>query len=450
MKKFLAIVKREYLKIVWAWTFLIATLLAPLIAVCFAFVPMLIFSISGNAVRLAIVDQSGQLATHVQASLAYGKKPSDDQKSIKDAVSQMQSPPDSKIKQSAQDLKTSFVIEEVKLNGKPIETVRAELNERIKNENLDAYLIIPQNFDGGQDFELLARNTNDFVMTSSIDNALNEAVRAQRLSKSNINPQQLDEINKSISLTTKKISEQGEQKDDSGTGFGIVFGLGLMIYITLAIYGQMVMSAVIEEKETKIAEVLFSSAKPFELMLGKLVGVGLAGLTQLSIWLGSAFGLGIFVALQANSLSFNFSVPQISPFVLVYFFVFFLLGFFIYATIFALIGSIVTTTQEGGQFALIPVLVLMMSLYSLVPVIRDPKSSFSFWASIFPFTSPVVMPARIISQTPQLWEIGLSIAFSVVAIMGLVWLASRVYRVGMLMTGKRATIPEVWRWIRQS
>lgn len=450
MNKFLAIVRREYLKIVWSWTFLIATLLAPVILVCFAFVPMLIFSIRGDAVKLAIVDQSEQLATHVQTSLAFDKKSEKAEQAMKDSLTKLDATPDEKMKRTTDQLVSSFVVEEVKLDGKPIETLRNELNERIKKETLDAYLIIPPNFDQNQDFEFFARNTNDFVMTSSIKDALNEAVRNQRLVKANINPKQLDEINKTISMTTKKVSEKGEENDDSGGIFAVIFGLGLMIYITLAIYGQMVMSAVVEEKETKIAEVLFSSAKPFQLMLGKLVGVGLAGLTQLSIWLGSALALAVFVVLQANSLNFKLPVPNISPFLLVYFFIFFLLGFFIYATIFALIGSMVTTTQEGGQFSLLPILILMLSLYSLVPVIREPNSSFAFWASIFPFTSPIVMPARIISQTPPFWEIGLAITLSILAIMGLVWIAARVYRIGMLMTGKRATIPEVWRWIRQA
>ena len=136
------------------------------------------------------------------------------------------------------------------------------------------------------------------------------------------------------------------------SAFVASFIIGLMIYITLAIYGQQIMAAVVEEKETRIAEILFSSAKPFELMMGKLVGVGLAGLTQLAIWIISALILVGFGLAQMSAAGMNISIPDITPLMVVYFFIFFLLGFFIYASIFALIGSMVTTVQEGGQFAI--------------------------------------------------------------------------------------------------
>lgn len=185
-------------------------------------------------------------------------------------------------------------------------------------------------------------------------------------------------------------------------------------------------------------------------MLGKLVGVGLAGLTQLAIWITSlvvlfAFGLSTFKA-----AGIPLSMPNITPLNIIYFFIFFLLGFFIFATIYALIGSMVTNVQEGAQFAMIPVFILLGSLYCMFPVIRDPNSDFSFWVSIAPFIASIVMPIRILGETPPFWQIALSIALNLLTIIALIWLAARVYRIGMLMYGKRATIPEVWKWIRQS
>ena len=223
-----------------------------------------------------------------------------------------------------------------------------------------------------------------------------------------------------------------------------------MIYITLAIYGQAIMGAVVEEKETRIAEILFSSARPFELMLGKLLGVGLAGLTQLTIWVASASALVGVLAVSFGGEELASSIPTISPLMVVYFLIFFLLGFFIYASIFALIGSMVTTVQEGGQFAFPPIMILLIGFYFSFAVVRDPNSTLSFWVSIAPFFAPITMPVRILAETPPFWQIALSIGINAVAIAGLVWLASRVYRVGMLMYGKRATFPEVWKWIRQS
>jgi ABC-2 type transport system permease protein len=146
----------------------------------------------------------------------------------------------------------------------------------------------------------------------------------------------------------------------------------------------------------------------------------------------------------------DLSLPDISPLIVVYFFIFFLLGFFIYATIYALIGSMVTTVQEGGQFAMFPVIILVIGFYMTFMVIRDPNSNLAFWVSIAPFLAPITMPVRILAEMPPFWQIALAILLNGFAIAGLVWLASRVYRVGMLMYGKRATIPEVWKWIWQS
>jgi ABC-2 type transport system permease protein len=184
-------------------------------------------------------------------------------------------------------------------------------------------------------------------------------------------------------------------------------------------------------------------------MLGKLVGVGLAGLTQLGIWVVSLGVLIAFLSTQGGSEIFS-SLPTISPLMIIYFLLYFLIGFFIYASIYALVGAMVTNVQEGGQFALPATLLLVTGYLFTFGVIRDPNSTFSFWLSIAPFFAPVIMPVRILAETPPFWQILLSMTVNVIAIAGLIWLAGRVYRIGMLMYGKRATIPEVWKWIRQT
>ncbi len=144
------------------------------------------------------------------------------------------------------------------------------------------------------------------------------------------------------------------------------------------------------------------------------------------------------------------SLPHIPAMMFVYFVLYFLLGYFLYATIYALVGSMVTTTQEGGQLALPIVLLLVAGFYLAFPVIRSPNSSLAFWASMFPFFAPITMLVRIVTETPPVWQIALSLAIGFATVVGLIWLASRIYRVGMLMYGKRATIPEVLRWVRQA
>jgi len=170
----------------------------------------------------------------------------------------------------------------------------------------------------------------------------------------------------------------------------------------------------------------------------------------LGIWIGSVLVILAVIASQTGMAELLPKMPVITPLMVVFFFVFFILGYFIYASIFALIGSIVTTVQEGGQFAFPPIMLMLIGFYFSFVVIRDPNSSLSFWVSIAPFLAPITMPVRILAEMPPFWQIALSVLVNGAAIVGLVWLAARVYRTGMLMYGKRATIPEVWKWIRAS
>ncbi|HKP46055.1 MAG TPA: ABC transporter permease, partial [Pyrinomonadaceae bacterium] len=213
------------------------------------------------------------------------------------------------------------------------------------------------------------------------------------------------------------------------------------------------LGAVVEEKETRIAEVLFSSVRSSTLMIGKLVGVSLLALTQLAIWIGafaliSLYGVGV-LASRGIDLG-DVHLPHLPGAFFAYFFLFFVLGYFIYASIYVLVGSMVTTTQEGGQMAMPIVFLLIAALYTAFPVMRSPDSSFAFWVSMFPFFSPITMVVRIVAHTPPFWQIALSLGIDVLTGLLLLLLASRIYRIGMLMYGKKASIPEVLRWVRQN
>ena len=185
-------------------------------------------------------------------------------------------------------------------------------------------------------------------------------------------------------------------------------------------------------------------------MMGKLVGVSLVALTQLTIW-GIAFsvfalyGVGVLA-----SQGMPTTIPNLPFSHYIYFGLFFLLGYFIYGTIYALVGSMVTTAQEGGQLAMPIILILVVSFYLFWPVSRAPDSPFSFWVSMIPFSAPVAMLVRIVTQTPPFWQIALSLVIGFSSVLVIMWFASRIYRVGMLMYGKRASIPEAIRWARQA
>ena len=450
MRKFLAVVKHEYKKVVLKWSFLIGTLLLPFLAACFAVVPAIIFSLKGEATRIIVVDPSGKIAPRLKLNLSPEKMMEKAQKAMKDSMTDLDASQEEKMRQNTAVFASGFRFVDFDSMRKSNEQTRRELAEKIAAGEIDAYLFVPENFAvENAVFEFRSRKSGDIIVNRPFREALNEAVRSQWLADAGISPEMQKLMSRNVNLDEKGLDEKGDEKDSEGTWIA-AFVIGLMIYITLAIYGQTIMGAVVEEKETRIAEILFSSARPFELMMGKLVGVGLAGLTQLGIWVVSATALISFLALQADFSQITASIPTITPLMILYFLIFFLLGFFIYASIFALIGSMVTTVQEGGQFAFPPIMILLVGFYFSFAVIRDPNSNLSFWVSIAPFFAPITMPVRILAEMPPFWQIALSILVNAVAIAGLVWLASRVYRVGMLMYGKRATIPEVWKWIRQA
>lgn len=450
MQKFLAVLKREYRKVVFTWTFLITTFLMPLIASMFVLVPILIFSLEGERTRIAVADENGKIAARLKENLAPERIAEKARRAARESLTDLTATQDEKMKRSAEQLGGSFEFVDYDASGKTEDRMRDELREMVTAGKLDAFLVIPSDISSpGAEFSYYSRKAGDFVVNATLQDALNEAVRSQRLADANISEQLVRDLSRTVSFSVKPISDTGEIKEQD-SGPWTAFIVAMLIYVVLAIYGQAIMSAIVEEKETRISEVLFSSARPFELMMGKLVGVGLAGLTQLGIWIATVLVFLTFGLVSAAASGLEITVPEITVLMVVYFFIFFILGYFIYATIYALIGSMVTNMQEGGQFALPPILLLLVGLYFCFAVVRDPNSAFAFWVSIAPFFAPIVMPVRILAETPPFWQIALAIVLNGAAIVGLTWVASRVYRVGMLMYGKRATIPEVWKWIRQS
>ncbi|MEZ5307486.1 MAG: ABC transporter permease [Pyrinomonadaceae bacterium] len=449
MKKFPAVFKREYKKVVFRWTFLVTTLLMPLIASLFVLVPMFIFSIGGEPTRIAIADLNGKIAPRIKESLSPEKIAERTEQAAKDSIKNLSPSQKQQLDQYGQQMGSSFEFVDFDTKRKTQSQIEAELRGMVSAKKLDAFLVIPASLESENlGIKLFSRKAGDFVVNSALEDAVNEAVRKQRLSDANIDDELLKKVGRRVDYEVVGLGQTGELKGSDEGPFA-AFIVAMLIYIVLAIYGQAIMSAIVEEKETRISEILFSSASPFELMLGKLVGVGMAGLTQLAIWIFSILAIVTLGAVSAFLADMEVALPEVSALKIIYFFLFFLLGYFIYATIYALIGSMVTSMQEGSQFAFPPVMLLLIGLYFCFAVVRDPNSTLAFWVSIAPFFAPVVMPVRILAETPPFWQIALAVVLNLATIIGLMWVASRVYRIGMLMYGKRATIPEVWKWIRQ-
>ncbi|HSB29259.1 MAG TPA: ABC transporter permease [Pyrinomonadaceae bacterium] len=437
MTKLLAVIKREWVQRVRARMFIVTTIMLPAAMGLFGLAPALVLSIdSGNPLRLVVVDGTGKLYSRLKTSLQGNDVGNEPEANVTTRANQI-----------ATGRRGDFILEEMYAGDRSEVELKSELDRRLAAKEIDAYLILPSDLLQTSRAKLFRGNTSDLISTRRIRDALDSSIRAQRLFDARVDSKTLNALSRSVDFETTRISNSGSERD-AGGGFALVFIVGFVMYITVLLYGQVVLGAIIEEKETRIAEVLFSSVKPFTLMLGKLLGVSLVALTQLAIW-GLAFGaFAVYGVSILASRGIPFRVPSVSPLVYVYFGLFFLVGYFVYATMYALLGSIVTTAQEGGQAAMPIIMLLVVSFYLFLPVSRNPDSSLSFWLSMIPFFAPTSMLVRIVTQTPPFWQIGLSLLIGLATAAILTWVASKIYRIGMLMYGKRPSIREVVRWVR--
>jgi ABC-2 type transport system permease protein len=416
--------------------FIVSTVLLPAVMSLFIAVPAIIVSIKTPPMRVAVVDQTGRMYPQLRQAL-FGDESQQDTQNAGDRGT------------GSRRNFARFVLEEVNATDQPVGVIRAQLDERLADRTLEGYVILMPDFLTTSKAEFINRIPGDVFSQQALQSAINRAAREQRLIDAKVDSKTRQDLLKPIQLQSIRTGTGG-QESNTGSTFALVFAIGFIMYLAILMYGQIILGAVIEEKETRIAEILFSSVKPFTLMMGKLVGVSLVALTQLTIW-GLAFsvfalyGVGV---LASQGVPTN--IPSMPFLHYIYFALFFLLGYFIYGTIYALVGSMVTTAQEGGQLAMPIILILVVSFYLFWPVSRAPDSPFSFWVSMIPFSAPVSMLVRIVTQTPPFWQIALSLAIGFGSVLVIMWIAARIYRVGMLMYGKRASIPEAIRWARQT
>jgi ABC-2 type transport system permease protein len=456
MKKLLVIIKREYLHRVRTKAFVITTLLMPLLIVAFAVVPGLLFALkTGEATRVAVVDGTGVLydAFSEELMTRRGRRRDAEPPPQGAGTSPLEgmrgADREEQMREVGRAMGFQYKTERVDPAGRAPEEIKAELRGRVLRDEIDGYVILPPDALQTNRAEYHSDNLSDIITNEQLKNVISQVVTEHRLRGAGIDRARVRELSREVKLDTIKVSERGEERDTGGS-FGLAMGIGIFIYAALLLYGQVILQAVVEEKTTRVSEVLFSSVSAFQLMLGKLVGVSLVGLTQIAIW-GAAFaGFAGYGVAAAASRGVDFALPAVPVSFFVYALLFFVVGFLMYATIFMLVGSMVTTEKEAGQMAMPLIMLSVLSVYLIFPVIRSPNSALAFWISITPFFSPITMLVRIVTETPPFWQIALSLAIGVATIVGLTWLAARIYRVGMLMYGKSATIPEVLRWIRQA
>lgn len=341
--------------------------------------------------------------------------------------------------------------------------------------------------------QLISKKTPPMGLIDHINSSLKKEIEKQKLLAYNI--QDLDNIikniNTQVSVQTIKIDDTGQVKETStGIAMALAYIGGLLMYMLVFIFGSQVMRGVIEEKTSRIVEVIVSSVKPIQLMMGKIIGIALVGLTQFLTWVILSIGIVAFVqgtvlkktdlteitqtlpqdimtknqpAIASTQVSSAEISPELAEFskifesainqdwllIILSFIFYFITGYLLYASVFAAIGSAVDNETETQQFMMPVTIPIIVGLMVAIGTMQNPESSLSFWCSLIPLTSPIVMIARIPFGVPA-WQLALSMGLMVITFIAFVWMAARIYRTGILMYGKKTSWKEIWKWLKYS
>ena len=408
------IVSREYLERVKRKSFIITTILMPLFMLGLMVVPALIAMVSTpDKQRIAVIDNSGLLAARLQNSS-----------------------------------EVSFTV------------VDSDLDAAKADEQYYGVLEIGRDVvDNPSDVRLYTHGPASMMVEQFISGQLESGRESIRLGRYNIDnlEQILNSVHAKVALSTMRI-DKADEETSSGLSYGMGLAMAFILYMIILMYGQMVMTSIIEEKNNRVLEIVVSSVKPSVLMAGKIIGVGLVALTQILIWAAIVLSFTVWAmpaiigSLSGIDSDFAGVLSQFGDagyvaMLFVYMILFVVGGYLFYSSIYAAIGSAVDNIQDASQLQMVAVLPIIIGFVLAPSVINNPSSGAAFWGSIVPFTSPMVMMARIPFGIP-LWEILVSLVLLYASSVALIWLAAKIYRVGIFMYGKKPTFGELLRWAR--
>jgi ABC-2 type transport system permease protein len=426
MHKTLIIAKREYLERVRAKSFIFMTLFIPALMFGVTVVPTLILNRGGTeAKHLVVVANDLKSGDLIRQQLAQVNE-QDRQKAEDQDVPRRRMAATGKLTVDV-DTDTS-------------EARRAALTEMVKQKQLDGVLFATEGALKAKKIVFLTRDVSSFTANEEIQRGINEALRRDLLKSKGMTDQEIESALKPVDLEPQSPTGRGNPQ----VLFFTVFSLVMILYMTVLLHGVNVMRAILEEKTSRVMEVMLSTARPSEMMAGKILGVAGVGLTQIAIWAA----LAIFPSAGGLLVGMSAIKGILSPELLAYFAAFFLLGFALYSTLCAAVGAMVNSEQEAQQMQFIVMLPMIVAVIILVNIFQYPSSPAAVWASLFPLTAPLIMFMRVALQSPPIWQIALSIILMIATIFGLVWACGRIYRVGILMYGKKPTLPELMKWIR--
>lgn len=409
----LLIAKREYLERVRTKAFVITTLLIPALMGGGILFSVLKSRSSKPASHIAVIAPDADFGLDLQNELENGK--------------------DSAMK--------------VDLISPATSTTRQDVVDETVNKQIDGFLWIDTS-NGTSKATYTSISNGDISTTGTISSALRHVVMRQGLKHRGLNAGDIKTMMEPIEVETDTIKNGEISKSDTVTAFFGAYILFFLMYMAVMLHGMNVARSIIEEKTSRVFEVMLATVKPEEMMMGKLFGVGAVGLTQIGIWVAAALLLSsqtIVSAMGAGTLHIHFSVPQIVAFI-----GYFILGFLLYSGIAAAIGAMVNSEQELQQFNLVIAMPLAVCMFVLGPVISNPSSNFSRIMSLIPTCTPLLMYLRISISNVPWYDIALSIVLMVATIWAVMWFTARIYRVGILMYGKRPSLPEILRWIKYS
>lgn len=346
-----------------------------------------------------------------------------------------------------------------------------ELRKMVLEGKSDGFVVIDENVIRSGEAVVYTSGGGGIGFIASLEKNIGDIIKIKQLKDAGANEQIISLIDKPFKVKTLKITEKGQQKDYTEIYAGIGYFLGFTIYVLMFMYGSLVTRGVIEEKANRIVEIIASSVKPFEIMMGKVVGIGLVGLTQVLIWVILIFSVITFAgSFLGNSINpeqiaefqkystvnnpnsmtniAGLEIPTISPWIVIGFVYYFLIGYFIYATLFAAVGSAVDQEQDAAQLQIPITLPIIIPILLIFNIVSNPDGILAVALSLFPLFTPILMTVRIAATTVPLWQIITSIILTIATFVFCLNIAARIYRVGILMYGKKPTFKDIIRWIK--
>lgn len=334
-----------------------------------------------------------------------------------------------------------------------IDEAIATLKKNVINRDIDGYVVVPEDFLTAGNARLYALSVSNFELNTRLQLALSNAVREHRLREAGLDGAKIAQLLAPANLATFRVSAEGEKADKGGT-FALVYVLVMLLYSTVVLYGNSISRSIVEEKVSRIVEVMLSSLRPFQLLAGKVLGVGLVGLCQMSVWcIVGMTTLGMrkpFFGLLGTDLPGKIALPDFPPSLAASFVIWFILGYFLFALLYAMVASLSGSEQEAQQLQFPVVMLLVVPLISIMPIINYPESGYSVAMSMVPFFAPIVMFMRTAVLTPPWTQIAASMGICMLTILLELWMVAKIYRIGILSYGKRPRFREIARWIFSS